>query len=106
MTSSAGSGETPDLDAAADQAAPLDTLLDTLLVDAALGPLRRFAPNLSTATFAARRRIRAAGGRTSSAGSPTMAGGRSRRPADSAAVGWHPWWTLPAPTSSTPDPPA
>jgi polyhydroxyalkanoate synthase len=50
MTITAGSSETPDLDAAADQAAPLDTLL----VDAALGPMRRFAPNLSTATFAAR----------------------------------------------------
>jgi len=50
MTTSAGSGETPDLDAAADQAAPLDVLL----VDAALGPMRRLAPNASTVAFAAR----------------------------------------------------
>jgi polyhydroxyalkanoate synthase subunit PhaC len=50
MTSSVGSSETPDLDAAADRAAPLDALL----VDAALGPVRRFAPNASTAAFAAR----------------------------------------------------
>jgi polyhydroxyalkanoate synthase len=48
MTTSA-SGATPDLDAAADQAAPLDALL----VDAALGPVRRLAPNTSTVTFAA-----------------------------------------------------
>jgi polyhydroxyalkanoate synthase subunit PhaC len=34
----------------ADEAAPLDALL----VDAALGPLRRFAPNASTVRFAAR----------------------------------------------------
>ena len=34
----------------ADEAAPLDALL----VDAALGPLRRFAPNASTVKFAAR----------------------------------------------------
>ena len=34
----------------ADEAAPLDALL----IDAALGPLRRFAPNTSTAKFAAR----------------------------------------------------
>jgi len=34
----------------ADEAAPLDALL----VDAALGPLRRFAPDASTAKFAAR----------------------------------------------------
>ncbi|HEX6755463.1 MAG TPA: alpha/beta fold hydrolase [Mycobacteriales bacterium] len=50
MTASTTGSETPDLDAAADQAAPLDALL----VDAALGPLRRLAPNTSTARFAAR----------------------------------------------------
>jgi polyhydroxyalkanoate synthase len=51
---STGSGSTagldPELDAAADQAAPLDALL----VDAALGPVRRLAPNASTVAFAAR----------------------------------------------------
>jgi len=49
-TSGASASAPPDLDAAADQAAPLDVLL----VDAALGPVRRFAPDRSTATFAAR----------------------------------------------------
>src|SRR5882762_1197652 len=46
MTSTAG---TPDAaEELADQAAPLDALL----VDAALGPLRRFAPDASTLKFA------------------------------------------------------
>jgi polyhydroxyalkanoate synthase len=40
----------PDMDEVADRAAPLDALL----VDAALGPLRRLAPNSSTVRFAAR----------------------------------------------------
>ena len=41
--------DTPiDSEQLADEAAPLDALL----VDAALGPLVRFAPNLSTAKFA------------------------------------------------------
>jgi polyhydroxyalkanoate synthase len=40
----------PDMDEPADRAAPLDALL----VDAALGPLRRLAPNSSTVRFAAR----------------------------------------------------
>ena len=39
----------PGPDEVADQAAPLDALL----IDAALGPLRRFVPNTSTARFAA-----------------------------------------------------
>ena len=39
----------PDAEELADQAAPLDALL----VDAALGPLRRFAPDASAARFAA-----------------------------------------------------
>src|SRR5512132_3989575 len=38
----------PDMDDLADQAAPLDALL----VEAALGPLRRFAPDASTVRFA------------------------------------------------------
>jgi len=46
-----GSADTaPAGDRLAEQAAPLDALL----VDAALGPLRRFAPNASTVRFAAR----------------------------------------------------
>jgi hypothetical protein len=40
----------PDMDEPADRAAPLDALL----VDAALGPLRRLAPNSSTVRFAGR----------------------------------------------------
>jgi polyhydroxyalkanoate synthase len=40
----------PELDELADRAAPLDALL----VDAALGPMRRLAPNSSTVRFAAR----------------------------------------------------
>ena len=40
----------PDVDELADRAAPLDALL----VDAALGPVRRLAPNSSTVRFAAR----------------------------------------------------
>jgi hypothetical protein len=40
----------PDMDEPTDRAAPLDALL----VDAALGPLRRLAPNSSTVRFAAR----------------------------------------------------
>src|SRR5690349_5373694 len=44
----------PAFDDLADQAAPLDALL----VDAALGPLRRLAPNSSTAVFAARLALR------------------------------------------------
>src|ERR1700750_1827945 len=48
MAIDAGSTAT-DPDAAADQAAPLDTLL----IDAALGPVRRFVPDASTARFAA-----------------------------------------------------
>ncbi len=40
----------PELEALADRAAPLDALL----VDAALGPVRRLAPNSSTVRFAAR----------------------------------------------------
>ncbi len=47
MTTTATTSPVPD--DVADQAAPLDALL----VDAALGPLRRFAPNTSTAKFAA-----------------------------------------------------
>src|SRR5690348_5576275 len=39
----------PDVEELADRAAPLDALL----VDAALGPLRRLAPNLSTVRLAA-----------------------------------------------------
>ena len=39
-----------ELDELADRAAPLDALL----VDAALGPMRRLAPNSSTVRFAAR----------------------------------------------------
>jgi polyhydroxyalkanoate synthase subunit PhaC len=39
-----------ELDERADRAAPLDALL----VDAALGPMRRLAPNASTVRFAAR----------------------------------------------------
>jgi polyhydroxyalkanoate synthase len=46
----------PDLDELADQAAPLDALL----IDAALGPMRRLAPNASTAKFAARLALRPA----------------------------------------------
>jgi polyhydroxyalkanoate synthase subunit PhaC len=47
-----------------DLAAPLDALL----VDAALGPMRRFAPNVSTARFVASlaRRARTTGGRLGS----------------------------------------
>ena len=53
-----------DSDELADQAAPLDALL----VDAALGPMRRLAPNSSTARFAVRlaRRPRTTGRRLSS----------------------------------------
>ncbi len=40
----------PELEELADRAAPLDVLL----VDAALGPVRRLAPNSSTVRFAAR----------------------------------------------------
>src|SRR5438046_6287495 len=40
----------PDVDELPDRAAPLDALL----VDAALGPMRRLAPNSSTVRFAAR----------------------------------------------------
>lgn len=40
----------PDLEELTDRAAPLDALL----VDAALGPARRLAPNFSTLRFAAR----------------------------------------------------
>jgi polyhydroxyalkanoate synthase len=51
MTTTSTTSTTPvDYDELADQAAPLDALL----VDAALGPLRRFGPNTSTAVFAAR----------------------------------------------------
>ena len=47
-TQSSGASATPVPDDVANQAAPLDALL----VDAALGPLRRFLPNSSTARFA------------------------------------------------------
>ena len=47
MVSTPASRTAIDLDTAADQAAPLDALL----IDAALGPVRRFAPNASTARF-------------------------------------------------------
>ena len=50
MTATTSDAPQADLAAAAEQAAPLDALL----VDAALGPFRRFAPNSSTAVFAAR----------------------------------------------------
>jgi len=50
MTTTTPDSGQDDLAAAADLAAPLDALL----VDAALGPYRRFAPNSSTAAFAAR----------------------------------------------------
>jgi polyhydroxyalkanoate synthase subunit PhaC len=43
---------TPDTPDDAEQLADEATPLDALLVDAALGPLRRFAPDLSTAKFA------------------------------------------------------
>jgi polyhydroxyalkanoate synthase len=50
MTTTTSHGPPVDLAAAADQAAPLDALL----VDAALGPFRRFAPNVSSARWAVR----------------------------------------------------
>jgi polyhydroxyalkanoate synthase len=81
-----------DSDELADQAAPLDALL----VDAALGPMRRLAPNSSTARFAVRlaRRPRTTGRRLGSltaelarvvAGTSTLAPSkRDRRFADPA----------------------
>ena len=50
MTATTPHGAPVDVAAAAEQAAPLDSLL----VDAALGPYRRFAPNSSTVKWAAR----------------------------------------------------
>jgi polyhydroxyalkanoate synthase len=82
----------PETNELADQAAPLDALL----VDAALGPMRRLAPNTSTARFAARlaRHPRATGRRLGSltaelarvvAGTSTIAPSkRDRRFADAA----------------------
>jgi poly[(R)-3-hydroxyalkanoate] polymerase subunit PhaC len=50
MTATTSDGVPVDLTAAADQAAPLDALL----VDAALGPFRRFTPNASSARWVVR----------------------------------------------------
>ena len=86
---------TPDLDSTADVAAPLDALL----VDAALGPVRRFAPNASTVTFGlrlalrpratTRRLVGAAGdlGRVALGRSELAPSGRDRRFTDAAWSG-------------------
>jgi polyhydroxyalkanoate synthase len=64
-------------DELADRAAPLDSLL----VDAALGPMRRLAPNFSTARFAPRlaRDPVATGRRLSNASPGARSGTPSRR---------------------------
>src|SRR3954454_13846640 len=79
--------------AAADQAAPLDALL----VDAALGPLRRFTPDASTARWVARlarhprttgRRLAELGGELAKAVAGASTVSRSRRDRRFTDPGW------------------
>src|SRR5690242_9058257 len=82
-----------DREAAADQAAPLDTLL----IDAALGPVRRFVPDASTVRFAARlarhprttgRRLAELGGELVRVGTGTSTVAPSRRDRRFTDPGW------------------
>jgi polyhydroxyalkanoate synthase subunit PhaC len=81
----------PVADDVADQAAPLDALL----VEAALGPLRRFAPDASTVRFALRlaRRPRTTGrrlgGLAAASSRPTLPPGQTaKQVVGDAALGW------------------
>src|SRR5204863_6898569 len=93
-----------ELEELADRAAPLDALL----VDAALGPMRRLAPNSSTVRFAARlARHPVATGRRLGSCTPTSSTWRWTTrwspPARQASSGYP--WTCPASRSTPTSPP-